>query len=215
MKKSKLSPPLQRTFAAVEKLLEEQGRSPSIEELASELSISIACVHAHLQQLIELNYLRKRTGKARSLEVVNHQVTEMGLVQVPLIGNVAAGIPIEAIENPEGYITIDANLVGDEECFALKVVGESMINARILDGDVLIVRRQPIVEHGKIVVALIDGEVTVKKFSFQSNVIELIPENDAFKSIRIHPRQDFRIIGEVIAKCRMQRVPAMHSRNGI
>lgn len=208
MKKPKLSPTLQRTFHAVERLLEEQGRSPSIEELASDLSLSKATIHAHLQLLIDQNFLRKTVGRARSLEVVRHQLAEMGLVHVPLIGNVAAGIPIEAIENPDGYITIDSKLVGDEECFALTVVGESMIKARIFDGDVLIVRRQPFVEHGKIVVASIDGEVTVKKFSFKSNVVELIPENESFESIRILPRHDFRIIGEVIANCRMQPKPS-------
>ena len=110
MKIPKLSPTLQRTFQAVERLLDEQGRSPSIEELAVDLSLSKATVHSHLASLIDQNFLRKTVGRARSLEVVRHQLAEMGLVHVPLIGNVAARKPIEAIENPDGYITIDAKL---------------------------------------------------------------------------------------------------------
>jgi len=193
-----------RTLKTIQRLTEACGYAPTVGELAAELSLSKATVHAHLDKLIDKGVLRRTLGKARSLEIVrNDLATVIGLVAVPLLGNVAAGIPIEAIENVDESILVEANLVGQHACFGLKVVGDSMIDADIVEGDVLVVRQQPLAESGEIVVASLDGQVTVKRLSMRDGAIELLPENRQYEPIRLGPKSNFKILGRVIATRRV------------
>ncbi len=193
-----------RTLKTIHRLSEVCGYSPTVGELASELALSKATVHAHLERLIVKGVLRRTVGKARSLEILrNPTATLIGLVSIPLLGNVAAGIPIEAVENSDKSILIEASLIGQHPCFALEVVGSSMIDADICEGDVLVVRQQPLAENGEIVVASIDGEVTVKRLSMKEGSIELLPENREYEPICVGTKSNFRILGRVIATRRV------------
>jgi repressor LexA len=193
-----------RTLKTIQRLAETCGYAPTVGELAAELSLCKATVHAHLDKLIDKGVLRRTIGKARSLEIVrNDLATVIGLVAVPLLGNVAAGIPIEAIENAGESILVEANLIGQNECFGLKVVGDSMIDADIVEGDVLVVHQQPLAENGEIVVASLDGQVTVKRLSMKDGAIELLPENKRYEPIRLGPKSNFKILGRVIATRRV------------
>jgi repressor LexA len=131
------------------------------------------------------------------------QTTVIDVIAIPVLGSVPAGIPITAEENRTGEVFVEASLVGKTSCFALKVCGMSMMNADILDGDMLIVRQQPLAESGEIVVASIDGELTVKRLSIHGGSVRLMPENKNFKPIEVHHANDFRILGKVIASRRL------------
>jgi repressor LexA len=119
--------------------------------------------------------------------------------EIPIVGRIAAGIPILAEENIEGTITVDKNLVrNSDKVFALKVQGESMINAGINDGDIILIRQQPVAENGEMVAAIIDGEATVKRFYKKDGKIILKPENDKMKPIIVDPEdKNVRIVGKV------------------
>ncbi len=199
-----ITPTQRRTLKTIQRLADSYGFAPTVGELAAELSLSKATVHAHLDRLIEKGFLRRTVGKARSLEIIQGSLTTViGLVSVPLLGDVAAGIPIEAIENSDESILVEANLIGQNECFGLKVVGDSMINADIVEGDVLVVRQQPLAENGEIIVASLDGQVTVKRLSMKDGAIELLPENLEYEAIPIGPKSNFKILGRVIATRRV------------
>ena len=121
------------------------------------------------------------------------------LASVPILGTVPAGSPLLAEENILGQVMVDRKLVAAGRCFALRVTGESMRDAAIHDGDMVIVRQQQLAENGDIVVALLDDEATVKRLSIRADQIELRPENPAFKPLRIGPDHLLRIIGKVVA----------------
>jgi repressor LexA len=189
-----------RTLAAIRSFLSRRGFPPSIHELGELLGVAPASAHEQVSQLVRKGYLRRDARKARSIEVLKEPEAAVAeLLPVPIVGTVAAGRPILAVENIVGELLVEQHIVGRGPCFALKVEGDSMIGAGIHDGDHVVVRQQPIAEHGDIVVALLGDEATVKRLHIAGERIELRPENSRLRPITIGPEDDLRIAGKVMA----------------
>lgn len=185
-------------MSTIRAFIDEHGMSPTVQELGAILGIRAPSVHEQIAALIEKGLVRRIPRKARSLEIVEPPPPVLELVSVPIIGAVAAGRPILAVENQIGEVLVEAR-VARGSCFALQVKGDSMIDARIGDGDLVIVRRQPVAENGDIVVALLGEDTTVKRLYVSENLVELRPANPAYQPIRVDPEDDLRILGKVLA----------------
>ena len=160
----------------VNEFVQENGFAPSVREIGAAVGLrSTASVSYHLQQLQEKGLLASPGQKGRKRAIVTTQRPG----HIPIVGVVTAGMPILAVENLEGSIAWE----GDPSCFALRVKGDSMVNAGILDGDLVIVRPQDNADNGQIVVARIEDEATVKRLSRKNGQIWLLPENDAYSPI--------------------------------
>ena len=160
----------------VNQFIRENGFAPSVREIGAAVGLrSTASVSYHLNQLQEKGLLQAPGAKGRKRAIVT--ATRPG--RIPVVGVVTAGLPILAIENQEGSISWD----GDPDCFALRVRGESMVGAGILDGDKVVVRPQTTADDGQIVVALIEDEATVKRLRRRNGQVWLMPENEAFEPI--------------------------------
>ena len=160
--------------------IQRQGYPPSVREIGEAVGLkSPSTVHFHLKHLEEAGVIEKSAGKGRAIALTEPEVPED---RVPIVGNVAAGSPILAEECIEDYLTFDTG-GRSGEYFALRVRGESMLNAGILPGDLVVVRRQQTCNNGEIVVAMIDDEATVKRFSRQNGRVWLLPENEAYAPI--------------------------------
>lgn len=170
----------QRIYEYIASCIKEQGYPPSVREIGEAVGLkSPSTVHFHLKHLEEAGVIEKGAGKGRAITLTAPPVPED---KVPILGNVAAGSPILAEECIEDYLTFDTGGRG-EEYFALRVRGESMLNAGILPGDLVVVRRQQTAHNGEIVVAMIEDEATVKTYSKQNGHVWLLPENDAYSPI--------------------------------
>jgi repressor LexA len=183
-----------RIVEFVRQYTEEHGFAPSVREIGKAVGIrSTKAVKYHLDILVEQGLLSRSGSKARSLRTAHQPET------LPLIGRIAAGSPTLAIENVEAQVS----LTRFRECFLLRVKGESMTGAGIMDGDMVIVRPQATAENGEIVAALIDNEATVKYLQSGRDAIVLHPANPDFEPIVVRPdRADFRIIGVVVGLLR-------------
>ena len=175
-----LSKMQQKIYEYIAACIREQGYPPSVREIGEAVGLkSPSTVHFHLKRLEEAGVIEKGAGKGRAITLRESPKPEN---QVPVVGTVAAGSPILAEECIEDYLTFDtAGRPG--EYFALRVRGESMLNAGILPGDLVVVHSQPTAQHGEIVVALIDDEATVKRLSLKSGQVWLLPENEAYSPI--------------------------------
>lgn len=189
----------------------EKGYPPSVREMAAAVGLSSpSTVHAHLSALEQHGLIRRDKTKPRALEVFNEDgtnaqlanVTETlnrGTISLPLIGRVAAGIPILAEQNVEDTFTLPTEIATDSSSFILEVHGDSMINVGIFNGDYIVVREQHNAMNGEIVVAMIDGEATVKTFYKEAGRVRLQPENDSMEPIyAVSPT----ILGKVVALMR-------------
>ena len=176
----------------------ERGTSPTIREIGQRFGISSTNgVRTHLVALIKKGYLKKHNNISRGLELVTNIAHQIG--RLPLVGSVPAGSPIDAIENIEGEIAVDPSIIAEGESFALKVTGESMRDAGIFDGDIVLVKKQQVARRGEIVVAIIGNEATVKRYYPESDHIRLQPENEDFTPIIVDKDSgDFRICGKVV-----------------
>ena len=182
----------QEILEFVNEFVQENGYAPSIREIGAAVGLSsTASVNYHLQQLQEKGLLLAPGSKGRKRAIVTAQRAG----QIPVVGVVTAGVPILAVENREGTMAWE----GDPSCFALRVRGDSMINAGILSGDKVVVRPQQTADDGQIVVARIEDEATVKRLSRRNGEIWLLPENDNYSPIDGH---DAEIIGVVKAVVR-------------
>ena len=160
----------------VNQFIQENGYSPSVREIGAAVGLrSTASVSYHLQALQEKGLLQSPGSKGRKRAIV----TTVRPGQIPVVGVVTAGLPILAVENQEGFLSWD----GDPGCFALRVRGDSMINAAILSGDLVVVRPQQSADDGQIVVARIGDEATVKRLRRRSGKVWLMPENDSYAPI--------------------------------
>ncbi len=168
--------------------IKNTGYPPSVREIGLAVGLkSSSTVHAHLVQLEEKGYLRKDPTKPRAIIPVPSQ-EEQSLTQIvslPMVGQVAAGVPILAEQNIDAFIPVPAELIGSGQHFLLQVRGDSMIDAGILDGDYLIVRQQADANNGEIVVAVLEDEATVKRLFKHDGYIELRPENPAMQPIMV------------------------------
>ena len=211
-KMEKLSRMQQRVYDYIAESIAEHGYAPSVREVGEALGLkSPSTVHFHIKHLQEMGLIEKSAGKGRAITLkkqlqavpVAPQPVEIDELaprrrQVPILGNVAAGNPILAQECIEDYLTFDTN--GREgEYFALRVRGESMLNAGILPGDLVVVHQQPEAHNGEIVVALLGEEATVKRLSRRNGQVWLLPENDAYSPI---DGRDAVILGKVTAVVR-------------
>lgn len=171
----------------VKEFMVSHGYPPTVREIGEALGLSSpATTHSHLKGLEEKGYIRKNGSKNRAIELlVDNEYAKKNedIVEVPLLGKITAGNPIEAIENPGEYFSLPAYLIPKQkEVFTLKVSGESMINAGIYDGDIVIVERCNTARNGEIVVAMTDeNEVTLKTFYKENGYFRLQPENDTMK----------------------------------
>jgi repressor LexA len=174
----------------------EHGYPPAVRDIGRALGLaSPSTVHAHLAKLERAGLVRRDPTKPRALELLAGAVTG-GL---PLVGRVAAGQPVLAEQNIEDYVEVPELAGGEEGEFVLRVAGESMRDAGILEGDYVIVRRQDTAEDGDIVVALVEDEATVKRLYRESDHIRLQPENSAMEPILV---RDVTILGQVVGVCR-------------
>jgi repressor LexA len=178
--------------------IDRRGVPPTIREIGEQFGIrSTKGVEDHLAALVRKGFIRREKGKSRSIEVSDRPDLR-GARLVPLIGRIAAGSPILAVENHEGHFVFDESLVGPGENFLLLVKGDSMRDASILDGDLVIVRSQDTAREGEIVAARIGEEATVKRFHREGNTVVLLPENAAYDPIRVEGSEDFQILGKVV-----------------
>ena len=180
-----------------------KGYPPSVRDICTAVNLkSTSSVHAHLETLEKNGYIRRDPTKPRAIEIIddNFNLTRREVVNVPLIGQVAAGQPLLAVENITGYFPIPAEFIPKEEVFMLNVKGESMVNAGIYDGDQIIVKQQSTASNGEIVVALVDDSATVKRFYKENGHIRLQPENDFMEPIIV---DSCEIIGKVIGLIRI------------
>lgn len=202
MAKPKLTDRQRRILEYIESLIVERGHSPTIREIGERFGISSTNgVRTHLIALVKKGYLRKVDHISRGLELTRQLISNVG--RVPLVGSVPAGMPIDAVENIEGEIALDLSFVPKGDAFSLTVSGESMIGAGILDGDVVVVQKQAEARKGDIVVAVVDGEATVKRYYPEGKQIRLQPENDDFEPIIVNRKSgDFRIAGKVVGLLR-------------
>ena len=184
-----------RIYETITRMIREQGYAPSVREIGEAVGLkSPSTVHFHLKKLEEAGLIEKGACKGRAICLPERQ--EEG--RVPIVGDVAAGAPILAQECVEDYLTFDTGGRPGEH-FALRVRGESMLNAGILPGDLVVVHRQPTARHGEIVVALIGEEATVKRLYRQNGAIWLLPENEAYDPI---DGSEAQVLGKVVAVVR-------------
>ena len=190
-------------LAYIAKIVSEKGYSPSVRDIKSALSIrSTSTVHTYLQRLEEKGLLTKENGKSRTLRVDPSYQASIGFhAQIPILGRVTAGVPILATENFDGYVNFPTPKENGrtDGLFALRVYGTSMIEAGILDGDVVIVEKTETADSGEIVVAMIEDEATVKTFYKEDGHYRLQPENSTMKPIIVDSVQ---ILGRVITSLR-------------
>jgi repressor LexA len=183
-------------YEYVRAFVAERGYSPSLEEIGEQFGLSsVATVHKHVQHLVEKGHLRKAWNRSRSLEPVDEEAK--GVVDVPLLGVVAAGAPIEAIEVPERIALPSEMVRRPSETFVLRVRGDSMIEEQIRDGDYVVVERRKEARNGETVVALVGGsEATLKKFFRRGAKVVLEPANQALRPIEV-PASQVEIQGVV------------------
>lgn len=183
-----------------------RGYPPSIREICKAVGLSsTSSVHAHLNTLEEKGYIKKGNNKRRAIELIDVDdiccnMPKKEIVNVPIIGTVAAGKPILAVENIDDTLPISIDFVGNKDSYVLKVKGESMIEAGILNGDYVVVNQQNTAENRDIVVALIDDEVTVKTFYKEKDHIRLQPENSSMDPILVKDPYILGVVKAVVRK---------------
>ncbi|WP_293814162.1 transcriptional repressor LexA [uncultured Parolsenella sp.] len=212
MPKEKITKRQQQAFDFICTFTAAHGYPPSVREIGTAIGLSSpSTVHSHLHKLEEAGYIKRDPNKPRTIEICEDAKTRAkqspklvdvkqdvntNTVTLPLVGRVAAGLPILAEQNVEEVMTLPTNVVGDSSSFILRVRGESMINAGIFDGDYIVVREQHDAHNGEIVVALIEDSATVKTFYREKDRIRLQPENDTMEPIyAINPTILGRVTG--------------------
>jgi repressor LexA len=185
--------------------IRERGYPPTIRELGKQLGIkSLRGVTTHLDAIAKKGFL-KREPKARSISLVDLMAPFEQALRVPIVGRIRAGEPVLAQEQVEGHVVVDGGWIGASpsaqppQHFALKVCGDSMINAGILDGDYVIIRQQPTADNGEIVVALLGDEATVKRFFKEGDQVRLQPEHPTMEPVVVTPEQAVAVLGKVVA----------------
>lgn len=198
----------------IEQFRDENGYPPTLREIGKKFEISSTFgVKRHLEALVKKGYINVESNASRGISSLKSEFTSTAekfinseniFTKIPIVGRVAAGSPIFAIENLEGSLVIDPSfLKKSEEYFALKVRGDSMLDAGIFDGDFVIVSSQKEAKTGEIVVAMVGDEVTVKTYERKSNQISLVPQNKKYSPIQINEKSDFSILGKVSGVIRL------------
>lgn len=203
MSSGKLTAKQEEILSFMKSEILNKGYPPSVREICAAVNLkSTSSVHSHLSSLEEKGYIHRDPTKPRAIEIVDDtfNLTRREMANVPIIGTVAAGQPLLAAENIEGYFPIPTEYLSNKSVFMLKVKGNSMINAGIFEGDTIIVEQQNTANDGDIVVALIDDSATVKTFYKEKGHIRLQPENDSMEPIIV---DDCQILGKVMGLLRL------------
>ena len=201
----KISKKQEEILEYIKSELLSKGYPPAVREICEAVHLkSTSSVHSHLETLEKNGYIRRDPTKPRAIEIMDDtfNLTRREVVNVPVIGRVAAGEPILAEENIENYFPIPMEFMPNEKTFLLSVKGESMINAGILNGDYVLVKQQPNAENGDMIVALIEDGATVKRFFKEEGVYRLQPENDFMDPIIV---ENVEILGKVIGVFRFMK----------
>ena len=183
----------------------EKGYPPAVREICQAVHLrSTSSVHSHLETLERKGYIRRDPTKPRAIEIIDDDfnLARREIVHIPIVGTITAGEPILAVENIEDYFPMQPDFISSRDTFMLHVRGESMINAGIMDGDLVIVQQQPTADNGDIVVAMIDDSATVKRFYKEDGHYRLQPENDAMDPIIV---PEVSVIGKVIGLYRSMK----------
>ena len=201
----KISKKQEEILEYIKSELLSKGYPPAVREICEAVHLkSTSSVHSHLETLEKNGYIRRDPTKPRAIEIMDDtfNLTRREVVNVPVIGRVAAGAPILAEENIENYFPIPMEFMPNEKTFLLSVKGESMINAGILDGDYVLIKQQSNAENGDMVVALVEDGATVKRFFKEEGVYRLQPENDLMDPIIV---ESVEILGKVIGVFRFMK----------
>lgn len=201
----KISSKQQEILDYIKEEILKRGYPPAVREICEAVQLkSTSSVHSHLETLEKNGYIRRDPTKPRAIEIMDDsfQMVRHEMVSIPIIGTVAAGQPILAEQNIEGYFPIPAEMVPNKESFILKVKGDSMVNAGIFSGDQIFVERCNAASNGDTVVALVDDSATVKTFYKEKGHIRLQPENDTMEPIIVN---DVEILGKVFGVFRLYR----------
>ena len=202
----KISAKQQEILEYIKDEILHKGYPPAVREICQAVNLkSTSSVHSHLETLEKNGYIRRDPTKPRAIEIMDDtfNLNRREMVNVPILGNVAAGEPLFAEENIEDYFPIPAEMVPNSEVFMLHVRGESMINVGILDGDNVLVQQQSTAKDGEMVVALVEDSATVKTFYKEDGYIRLQPENDTMEPIIVDSDQEFKILGKVFGVFRL------------
>ena len=205
MAKGKISDKQREILEYMKEQILQKGYPPAVREICQAVNLkSTSSVHSHLETLEKNGYIRRDPTKPRAIEILDDDfnLTRREVVNVPIIGQVAAGEPILAEQNIQDYFPIPAEMMPNAESFMLKVKGESMINAGILSGDTVLVQKQNTARNGDMVVALVDDSATVKTFYKEDGHFRLQPENDTMDPIIV---DDCQIMGKVFGVFRFYR----------
>jgi repressor LexA len=207
MEKKQLTDRQEKILSFIQQFQQESGYPPTLREIGKHFGISSTFgVKRHLDALVKKGYLNILGNASRGISINKDElfnpepinISEKESNKIPIIGRVAAGSPILAEENIEGSVLIDQTfLKKSDNCFALKVKGDSMIDAGIFDGDLVIVSPQMAANNGDIIVARISDEVTVKIYEFKNQVVKLIPQNKDYNPIVVENKEEFSIVGKV------------------
>ena len=203
MSTGKISAKQQEILEYIKESILNKGYPPAVREICEAVHLSsTSSVHSHLETLEKNGYIRRDPTKPRTIEICDDsfQMMRREMTSIPVIGRVAAGQPILATENIQGYFPLPVEHVPNADTFILKVKGESMINAGIFDGDIIFVEKTNNVRNGDTVVALIDDSATVKTFYKEAGHIRLQPENDSMEPIIV---ENCEIIGKVFGVFRL------------
>lgn len=204
-------------FTYIQRRIKE-GYPPTIREIGSEFGFSEKAAHDHLNALEKKKYIDREDGKPRAISILKEadpklatskwlegqnanpalSETQRDITEIPIFGRVAAGTPLLASQNIEGTLPMPTRMLNDHECFALRIIGSSMIGVGIMEGDFVIVRRQPDADPGDIVVAMVEDEATVKRFFVDGDQVRLQPENPTIEP-SVFDIKDVIILGKVIA----------------
>ena len=202
MSKGKISPKQKEILEYIKSQILERGFPPAVRDICEAVHLkSTSSVHSHLETLEKNGYIRRDPTKPRAIEILDDtfNLTRREVTNVPVLGHVAAGEPIYADENIENYFPVPVEMLPNSNTFMLKVHGESMINAGILDGDLVLVEEKPTASNGDMVVALIEDGATVKTFYKEEGIYRLQPENDFMDPIIV---KEVTILGKVIGVLR-------------
>ena len=205
MANGKISKKQSEILEYIKEQILEKGYPPAVREICEAVHLkSTSSVHAHLETLEKNGYIRRDPTKPRAIEICDDsfQLVRNEMTSIPIIGTVAAGQPILAAENIEGYFPVPVDMVPNAETFILKVKGDSMINAGIFSGDQIFVERTNVARNGDMVVALVDDSATVKTFYKEQGHVRLQPENDTMDPIIVN---ECSILGKVFGVFRLYR----------
>ena len=203
MSQGKITEKQRQILEFVKQEILRKGYPPAVREICEAVNLkSTSSVHAHLETLERNGYIRRDSSKTRAIEIVddNFNLGRREVVNLPVVGTVAAGMPILAEQNIENYFPLPAEYVPNQECFMLKVKGDSMVNVGIFNGDSVLVKSQTTAKNGDMVVALVDDSATVKTFYKENGHYRLQPENDNMDPIIV---SEVSILGKVFGVLRL------------